>query len=183
MNFAMLREIVALRRRSLSLLAFLVLADLAIFGYLSWQKPELERVQTEWFAKRDAAAKGEDRGEAARYREAERDLKAFDGRIIEKKNFAEFLNDLFSLAKSNSLTIKGVSYKPQAVKGEPLLMTYSIGFDVTGKYGKVKSFLSDLVRLPKMVTVDSVALGNPSQTEESVNLKVQMTVYLKTEGA
>ena len=183
MNYAMLREIVLARRKSFGLLAFLVLADLALVLFVSlWQEPALERTQSDWFAKRDAAARGVDRGVTARYREGERDLEQFQQRLISKKDFAGLLSELFAIAGSHSLTLKTITYKPPQVK-DLVLPSYGVTFNVTGKYAGVKSFLGDLARLPKMVTLDSVSLTNSSAVEESVDLKVQLTVFLKTEGA
>ena len=183
MNSELLRDIIAVRRRSFGLLAFLVLVDLSLFLFLSfWQQPELEKAQNDWFAKREAAARGVDRGVSASYREKERALGLFRERIIDKKEFAGFLSELFAAAKGSSLTLKSITYKPTPVKAERL-MSYSISFDVTGKYAGVKSFIADLARLPKLVTVDSISLGSSSRTEELVDLRVQLTVLLKTEGA
>jgi len=183
MNYPMLREIIMARRKSFVLLAFLVLADLALVLFLSlWQQPELERTQNDWFVRRDAAARGVDRGVSARYRDGERDLAQFQKRFIAKRDFAGFLSELFALAGTNSLALKGITYKPTLIKDTGLL-SYGISFNVTGKYAGIKSFLADLARLPKMVTLDSVSLGNSSSIEESVDLKVQLTVYLTTEGA
>ena len=183
MNYQMLRDMIEARRNSFGLLAFLVLLNLALLLYLSlWQNPELEKTQKEWFAKRSAAARGEDRGVTARYREAERDLDLFQKRLIAKKDFAGFLSELFALAKANSLLIQGITYKPAVIKDQGLV-SYAIGFSLSGKYPGVKSFIADLARFPKMVTLDSLSLGNSSQTEEFVNLKVELTVFLKPEGA
>ena len=182
MNFEMLREIIAARRKSFGLLALLLALDLSLLLFLSlWQQPELEKTQNDWFAKRDAAAHGVDRGVSDRYQETERDLAQFRQRIIDKKDFAGFLSDFFGMARSNSLGLKTISYKPTATK-EPGIITYAISFDVFGKYAGVKSFIADLARFPKIVTLDSIALGNTSPTAESVSLRVQMTVFLKTEG-
>jgi type IV pilus assembly protein PilO len=182
MNFEMLREIIAARRKSFGLLALFLALDLCLVLVLSlWQQPELEKTQNDWFAKRDAAARGVDRGVSSRYQDAERDLALFQKRIIDKKDFAGFLSDLFAQARSNSLVLKGISYKPTPTK-EAGLITYAIGCDVTGKYAGVKSFIADLARFPTLVTLDSIALGNSSPTAESVTLRVQMTVLLKTEG-
>jgi len=182
MNFEMLREIIAVRRKSFGLLALFLLLDLSLVLTLSlWQQPELEKTQNDWFAKRDALAHGVDRGVSDRYQEAERDLAQFQTRIIDKKDFAGFLSELFGMARSNSLGLKGINYKPTPTK-EPGIISYAIGFDVIGKYAGVKSFIADLARFPKIVTLDSIALGNTSPTAESVNLRVQMTVFLKTEG-
>ena len=183
MNYDMLRDIIEARRKSFGLLALIALVDLALILYLSlWQDPALEKTQKEWFAKRDAAVRGVDRGVTARYRDAERDLDLFQGRLIGKKDFAGFLSELFAIAKTNSVPIKGITYKSAAIKDQGLVY-YVISFSVTGKYASVKSFIADLARFPKMVTLDAISLGNSSPTEESVNLNVQMTVFLKPEGA
>jgi type IV pilus assembly protein PilO len=183
MNYEMLREIIGVRRKSFGFLAFLVLLNLSLFLYLSlWQKPELARAQSAWFAKRDAAARGADQSVAARYRDGLRDLELFQKRLIPKKDFAGFLNELFSAARNNSLSLKGITYKPTLDKATGLV-SYGIGFTVSGKYAAVKSFIADLARFPEMATLDSISLGNSSQTEESVDLKVQLTAYLKMEGA
>jgi len=183
MNYEMLREIIGARRKSFGALAILLLVNLPLFLYLSlWQKPELEKAQVAWFAKRDAAVSGADRGVEARYRDAERDLALFQKRLIPKKEFAGFLSQLFVSAGSNSLHLKGITYRPSQIKDEGL-PSYGIGFTVSGKYSAVKGFIADLARFPQMVTLDSISLANSSQTEESVDLKVQLTAYLKMEGA
>jgi type IV pilus assembly protein PilO len=183
MTFELLREIIAVRRRSFGMLAFVVLVDIFLILFLSvWQNPELERTQKDWFARREAAAHGMDRSVASRYRDAERDLELFQKRLIAKKDFPAFLSELFATAKANSLAIKGITYKPAPTK-EKGLFSYGIGFVVSGKYAGAKSFIADLARLPKIVTLDSVTLASSSRTEEIVDLQVHLTVYLKTEGA
>jgi type IV pilus assembly protein PilO len=79
--------------------------------------------------------------------------------------------------------LKGVAYKPAKIKSEKLIETYSVSFTVSGRYASVKKFIADLLRYKELVTVDSISLGSQSNTEETVNLRVQTTVYLKTEGA
>ena len=182
MSYEMLREIIAARSKSFLLLAVLVLLDISLLLFLSfWQVPELERTQNDWFAKRDAAARGLDRAVATRYQQGERDLGLFQKRLIDKKDFAGFLSEMFALSKGNSLTIRGITYKPTPVK-ETGLFSYGINFEVIGKYAGVKSFIADLARVPEIVTLDSLSLANNSPVEESVDLRVQLTVFLKTEG-
>jgi type IV pilus assembly protein PilO len=182
MNYEMLRETIGARRNSFVFAAFLLLLNLAILLYLSvWQRPELAKAQTEWFAKRDALASGRTVLDADRYRAGMLDLAEFQKRVIPKKGFAGFLGELFETAHNNSLRLKGITYKPAVMKEEGLV-AYGISFSVVGKYASVKSFLADMARYPEIVTVDSVALSNSSQTEEQVDLKVQMTAYLKVEG-
>jgi type IV pilus assembly protein PilO len=183
MNYRMLRDMIGARPKSFAFLALLALSSLALVLFHSfWQQPELERAQSDWFAKRQALASGQLQRSADRYKSGVHDLELFQQRLIPKKDFARFLGRLFDTARGNSLPVRGITYKPTLIKEEGIL-SYGIAFTVSGKYPSVKSFLADLARYPEMVTIDSVALTNASQTEETVELRVQMTAYLKVEGA
>jgi len=183
MNYEMLREIVNARRNSFAFLLFLVLLNLALMLYLSlYQRPELAKAQTDWFAKREALASGQSVGTVTRYQQGVRDVGLFQERLIPKKEFAAFLSEMFQSAKNNAVSMKGISYKPAPTK-EKGIVSYGISYTVSGKYASVKSFIADLSRFPEMVTLDAVSLNNTSPTEESVDLKIQMTAYLKMEGA
>ena len=183
MNFQMLREMIEVRRTAFACLVLLALLNLALLLYLAlWQRPELARAQSDWFAKRQAQAGGQNPQLSDRYRSGARDLALFQQRLIPKKGFPAFLGELFETAGNNGLHPKGITYKPTPIKEEGMV-AYGIAFTVSGKYAAVKSFLADLARFPELVTLDSVSLSNQSQTEESVELKVQMTASLKVEGA
>jgi len=183
MNYQMLREMIAARRKSFAFLVFLAVLNLALFLYLSlWQRPALVRAQGEWQAARQAAAQGPVAGNAARYRDAQRDLGLFRKRLIPKKEFPRFLGELFQAVGANSLSLKGIAYKPALTK-EPGVLSYGLTLTVVGRYPALKSFLADLARLPELVTLDSLTLSNTAPTGETVELKVQLTAYLTTEGA
>lgn len=182
MNYQTVRDMIGLRHKSFAFLALLLLVNLSLILYLSlWQQPELEKAQNEWFAKREAAASGADQTVAARYQSGVRDLALFQERLIPKQEFPRFLNELFSAARNDALTLDSVSYKPALIKEEGLI-SYGITLSVSGKYAAVKAFIADLGRFPELVTLDAVSLANSSQTEEIVQLRVQLTAYLK-EGA
>ena len=68
-----------------------------------------------------------------------------------------------------------------AFYGQPRedLVTYTLDFNVTGKYAAVKSFLADLGRMHEILTVDNISLANSKASEDAVALKVQLTVYLR----
>lgn len=184
MNYQILRDILAARGKSLAFLGFLLLLAVAVQLYLSyWQRPALEKAQVEWFSKRDAIAKGESVGDATRYHNGMRDLAEFQKRLVPKERFPALMSQIYDTAKNNSLSLKGVSYKPDTIKGEKQMVTYGVSFTVSGRYASVKKFIADLLRYKELVTVDSISLGSQSATEETVNLRVQTTVYLKTEGA
>lgn len=183
MNFDLIKEIYAQRRRAFGLIFFLAFVNLVLVVYVTqWQKPRLAKATLDWTAQQQAALKGADRGEGARFRDNERDLAKFKERFIAKQDFAAFLSDLFGMAKANALNMNGISYKPNVAKDQALV-NYGIEFTLSGKYGGVKGFISDVARYPKLVVLNSVSLGNSSKTEELVELRVQLTVYLKTEGA
>lgn len=184
MNYEMLRDIVQARSKSFLLLAFLAVLNVVLYLYLSAsQRPELEKVQNEWFSKRQAQASTQSPAVASRYADNERDLALFEKRLIPKKEFASFLVKLFETAKTDKLVIRGMSYQPSPVKGQPAVVTYRLGFTVSGHYAQIKRFIADLMRYPEAVTLDDLSLGNASQTTEAVGLRVQVTVYLKLEGA
>lgn len=184
MNYEMLREILAARRNTFLFLVFLALLNLVMTLYLSgWQRPELAKAQNEWFAKREALKSGQSAGAAALYENGVRDLAEFRKRLIPKREFPRFLNQLYDTCRSNSVEIKTTSYKPTPVKEAEGMFSYAISMTVTGKYAGIKSFLADLSRYREMVTLDTVTLGNASKTEEDVALQLNLTAYLKTEGA
>ena len=106
------------------------------------------------------------------------DLTAWRARIIPKREFAGFVGRLFETAARDSLAFKGLSYKVSQIKEENLA-AYSLDFNVTGKYEAVKSFVVDIGRMREIVTIDNISLNNMNQSEDSVTLKVQMTVYLR----
>ena len=91
------------------------------------------------------------------------------------------IGDIFETAASNSLKVGGITYKPAPNKDENLL-AYSIAFNVTGKYAAVKSFLADLMRSREIMTIDNISLNSISATEDSDDLRVQLTAYFRMEG-
>lgn len=183
MNYETLREIVAARPKSFLLLGFLVVLNLALYSYLSgWQRPELQQVQDEWFAKRQLQAAGQSPVVGKSYADTQRDLALFQKRLIPKPEFAAFLSKLFGTAKSDQLSLRGISYIPSVIKEQPGVVSYQLAFSLSGSYASIKRFIADLSRYPEAVTLDSVSLGNSSQTSEMVDLQVHVTVYLKMEG-
>ncbi|WP_136514091.1 type 4a pilus biogenesis protein PilO [Geomonas edaphica] len=184
MNFQTILDMIAARRKAFIFLAFLLLIAVGIEMYLTtYQGPQLAARQQEWFARRDALARGETEADAARYQRGMRDLEQFRKLLIPKRDFAAVLGRIYETASRNALSLQGISYKPgQLIKGTQVL-PYTVSFQVSGKYGAVKNFLADMARFPEMVTVDTISIGNQKTTQEKVDLKLQTTVYLLTEGA
>jgi type IV pilus assembly protein PilO len=183
MNYDMFRDIIGARPKSFVFLAFLGGLNLLLVLYLSlWQGPKLARAQNEWFAKRQELAAKPGAGTAVTYQRDLRDLAEFQRRYIPKRDFAAFLSKMYETARNNTLKLSSVSYKPTPIPEQGVL-SYGISFTASGRYAALKSFIADVSQYPEIVTLDSVSLSSGSQTQESVALKLNMTVYLKTEGA
>ena len=176
------RDIVRQRRIPLIAVAFLLVANAAVYGYLTaYQQPELDRIRGEWFARRRAAAVGErDQSRPALYAQGIRDHEQWRSRVMVKKDFAPFLTRLFATATRYNLQLTGITYKPSVDRGTAMT-SYEIAFSVKGNYGGIKSFLSDLLAVREMVVVDGVSLNSTKSTEDQVELKIKLTAYFRLE--
>lgn len=181
MNFTVLRQIIRARRNSIIAISVLILINIGLFIYSSaFLGPEVMSLQSKWSEKRLLAAGETVMDSADVYRQGIRDLAAWRGRIYLKKDFARFIGELFESATNNTLKVGAITYKPQPVKGENLL-AYSIGFNVSGNYAAIKSFIADIERLRQITVIDNISL-NGKTTEESVDMKLQLTAYFRVEG-
>lgn len=179
MTIPLAAEIIKTRPKTIILVIALVLANVGLYLFAAvYQKPRLESLQGAWFEKRKTASRGAALDNASVYRQGMSDLTAWRAKIIPKREFAGFVGRLFETAARNSLAFKGLSYKVSQIKDEDLA-TYSLDFNVTGKYAAVKSFIADIGRTREITTIDNISLTNMNQSEDSVALKVQLTVYLR----
>jgi type IV pilus assembly protein PilO len=180
MNKAYFKELLNLRRRTLIVLLFLAVINVGFIMFLNlYQRPQLVKLQDDWFKKRTVAGTVLDRGAA--FEKGSADIQKWQTMIASKRNLARIVEEIYSIAKTNSLSLGGITYKPELIKSEKLL-SYIIGFTVNGRYAAVKSFIGDIGRLRDIVSINSISLANPKLTEEMVSLKVNLTVYLKLEG-
>lgn len=182
MNFTMLRQIINARRNSFLIISILILINIGLYIYSSvFQGPQVALLQNKWSEKRLlAVGGGAFMDVAATYRQGTADLAAWRTRIYTKKEFARFIGELFETATNNTLKVGSITYKPQTIKGEDLL-AYSIGFNVSGKYAAIKSFIADIERLREIAVIDNISL-NGKTTEESIDMRLQLTAYFRVEG-
>lgn len=182
MNVEFLKEVYQARRKTLLILLALFLVNVAAYLYTAlYQAPRLASLRGQVAEKQQLHSGGVTQDAAAVYRQGKADLVAWRERIPPKKEFTRLVGELFELASSNSLGIGGVTYKPLPLKEENLL-GFSIGFNVSGKYAAIKSFVSDLARSREIMHIDSLALNNSRPTEESIDMKLQLTAYFRLEG-
>jgi type IV pilus assembly protein PilO len=181
MKIDIIRQILKARQKSFICIAILIMANLGLFLFSSaYLEPQLADLQRKWSEKRLQAAAGPPLDPAAIYRQGTADLKSWRERISSKKEFTGFIGELFETAGNNSLRVGAITYKPTPIKGENLL-AYSIGFNVSGKYAAIKSFIADVERLRQIAVIDNLSL-NGKADEEYVDMRLQLTAYFRVEG-
>ena len=174
-------EIMQVRPKSIITLGALLIINIAVGVYVFfWQNPRNESLQTLRNEQQRLLASGGG-GINTNYRQGVTDLATFNGMVPPRKSFARVVGELLELAQNSGLTTSGLSYKPElaATSG---LMNYALSFSVTGKYAAVKSYLADLQRFKEMVVVEQFSLSGGKTTEEIVDLKLHLTVYLQAVG-
>jgi type IV pilus assembly protein PilO len=180
MNKAYFKEILNVRIRTIIVLVTIVIINIGLMLFLNfYQRPKLVQLHDEWFKKRKSSGTVLDRGAA--FEKGSADIIRWQAMIAPKKDLARIVGEIYEVARSNSLSLGGITYKPELLKTEKML-SYVIGFTVTGRYAAIKSFIGDVGRLRDIVSIDSISLSNPKLTEEIVSLKLNLTVYLKLEG-
>jgi type IV pilus assembly protein PilO len=181
MNIKVVKEILKAQSRVFILILSLLVLNIALFMFsFIYQNPRLENLQNQWFEKRKLATGGSVADAATIYQQGIKDLKIWRDRILPKKGFARFVGTLYETTANNSLSFKGVTYKVIQIK-EQGLAAYTLNFNVVGKYAAVKSFISDLQRMPEIFAMENLSLNNNNSIEDAVDLKVQLTVYLRME--
>ena len=181
MNLSLIRQIFFARRGFF--IAILVMVPIIFSLYLfdtAYLEPHLASIQHEWSEKRVHAAMQGTMNAAAVYRQGNSDLAVWRERIYPKKDFARFIGDLFETASNNSIRVGTINYKPEVIKGEGLI-AYSIGLNVSGRYAAIKSFIGDIERLREIAVINNISL-NGKTTEESIEMKLQLTAYFRMEG-
>ncbi len=173
-----LLEIIRARPKSFIFLATLLAVNMALVLYLLfWQSPENEALRIRRTEQQRLLASGG--GDVtALYRQGMTDLATFSAMAPPRKSFARVVGEILEAAQNSGLTVSAVTYKPDTVASGGLV-DYSLSFSVAGKYAGVKSFFADLQRFKEMVVVDQFSLAGGRTTEEIVDLRLTLTIYLQ----
>jgi type IV pilus assembly protein PilO len=181
MSLQALKEIIKVQPRTFLLILIIALAAVGLYLFSSVVlNPKLAGMQTSWFEKRKSSSSRSYDEMSAVYRQGEADLKSLRNRIVRKKDFARFVGNVLQIAGNNSLNFNGISYKSSQIKNENLAV-YNLDFNLSGKYAGIKNFISEMGHRPEILTLDQISLIGGKITEDSVALKLQMTVYLRME--
>jgi Tfp pilus assembly protein PilO len=175
-------EIIRQKWRLLSIILTLLLLNLFLFAMVSvYQLQSLADLQTKWSSLRSQTARAGLVDAATLYHQGSVDLEKLKTRIPEKREFARVLSELLESAASSAVEVGSISYKPLQLKEETLL-SYQLSFSVSGRYAAVKSYLSDLQKIPELIVVDTVAFSNNDVFVENVVMNLRITVYLRGEA-
>ena len=171
-------EIVQARLKSIIVLGVLLILNVALAVYaLFWQAPRNEALQIRRNDQQRLLSSGG--GDiSAIYRQGTIDLQTFQTLAPPRKSFARVVGEILEMAHNSGLTVSGVTYKPDPVASGGLI-DYVLVFSVVGKYAGVKSYFADLQRFKELVVVDQFSLAGGRTTEEVVDLKLNLTVYLQ----
>jgi type IV pilus assembly protein PilO len=176
------QELLRQKRRMLIALAVLLLLNIGLYSAnSSYLSAAIITSQASWNNLRQRVAVAGKADVASVYRRGIDDLNKVTTKIPTKRQFAGVLGDILDSAATSGVTTGAVSYKPQVVKGQDLLV-YTVSLSVTGSYAAVKSFIGDLQKSRELIVVDSINLSNSDLFEENVNLDVHLSIYLQGKG-
>lgn len=178
------RELFRQKRRLLIAVAVLLLLDLGLFvANTVYLAPAIVTSQTSWNDLRQRVAVAGKADVVLVYRRGIDDLNKIATKIPAKRQFSRVLGDILDSAVTSGVITGAVSYKPQVVKGQDLLL-YTVSMSVSGSYAAVKSYLADLQKSNELVVVDSISLANSDLYEENVVMEIRLNIYLQgKEGA
>ena len=178
------RELFLQKRRLLIALAVLLVLNISLYvANSAYLAPTIISSQASWNDLRQRVAVASRADVATVYRRGIDDLKKISTKIPVKRQFARVLGDILDSAVSSGVITGAVSYKPQAVKGQDL-MVYGVSMSVSGSYAAVKSFLADLQKNGELIVVEGITLSNSDLFEENIVMEIHLSIYLQgREGA
>lgn len=173
--------------RPLPILVGILLAlNLVAGGIAVWYvTPRQQRLESDFVqrqqAYREARATSQfDASPQGIFHQGLADLDALSKEIPDIDKFTGLLEDLFVMARKANLAIDQVTYHPSPVKGEDLV-SYSLGFSVTGDYGQVKKFIYLIEHSSRLVAIDTLTLNAAGgRTPGEINLGLSLTTYFRT---
>ena len=183
MKFAILKQIMVMRRKTLYAVAALFVIALSFQLFLNlYQNPGVEKLQSEWMKLREQEGRGvllQDR--ETLYRNGISDLAKFRERVYPKSQFARYIGELYNLGAKNGLEIDSITYKPSLNKDDKLL-SYALSLTVSGKYPQLKKFIYDLGTHGNIQVINAVSMSAANTpSAAAVQLQLQMTSYFNME--
>lgn len=171
-------------RRLLLLLAVLLLANLLLV--VARQQMLVPRVAAKeaTFLRRQAEVRQllRKQGPAATtpqqiYRQAGQDTARFLQAVPEYEDFTALIDELLVLSSRARLDIAHITYAAEQMKDGPLLK-YSLDFNVTGDYERLKKFIHSLEQSVRLITIKQISLQ--SADDKGVNLHLSLETFFRS---
>jgi type IV pilus assembly protein PilO len=174
-------EILRARKKAFILILVLLTGNVLLYFYItSVQQAKIATIQDSLLETRRQHAGGGS-SVVSVYDQGTKDLAVFSSLITPKKDFIGVVGELYETAANNNLQIENIGYKPEILK-ETGMLVYTFNFGVKGRYAAIKSFIADIGRFRELLFINHLSLNSTDTTQESVNLKIQLAAYFKTEG-
>lgn len=123
------------------------------------------------------------------YNEISEENKAKLSAMIPKAvNEGEMMLMLDSIAKTNSMSLTGISFAKEEDQTSAILglgkkdssyIPYFFSMDLAGAYAGFKNFLRDIERSLLIIDIDSVSFSASEKGSDSYKFKIKAKVYLK----
>lgn len=110
------------------------------------------------------------------YLQASQDLAKFQQSVPEYREFTSLIEELLVLSSRARLNITQISYASEELKENPLLK-FSLSFNVSGDYEKIKKFIYSLEQSTRLISIKQVSLQ--SVDGDAVNLGLSLETLFR----
>ncbi len=152
------------------LLANLILA-MAVRQYLV---PTVNEREQQLIRRQSELRGGRGNSPVQQFIQGEKDLVTFREKIPPHREFTGLIVELQELADDAGLDLTQVSYRHQEDDGQNLL-SYQIGFSVTGQYPDVKQFIHALEQSRRLVIIQQINLQG-AEEEDIAGVRLQLSL-------
>lgn len=115
------------------------------------------------------------------YQKIEKDFYLIDESLPQHPNISLLVLQLETLARKSSVSVEAIQFEKTILKGKEEKKSVNFSLAVAGDYKNLKSFLGSLIRLRRLVLIDTFAFKT-SPTEENLILSLNAQAhYLKHE--
>lgn len=178
MNSSLIRQIIH-ENRWLAAICLTVAVVCATIWYATLHQAILiSEQQGRWHVKRrQADLRGAEQGQA-QYRSNLQGLRELSSSIPFRHEFPRVISEILDLMTLHGTDPGPMQYKPRKTELDGMI-AYGMTCAATGSYPDLKRLIGDLERLDGISTLDAISFANPDGADDTVELKLELTVYLR----
>lgn len=178
MNKPLLLQILRENRLLTAALPILLLLCGVIWYATAQQASQVAGQLEIWNDKRRQATFRSDTLGPGQYQRDQQQLRELYSTIPYRYEFPRVISELLDFMALRGATPGPMQYKPHKTDLTGLI-AYTMNCSASGAYPGLKRLIADLERLDGVATLNSIALSNSNPAFEQVELKLQLTVYLR----